>query len=299
LTKIQNNYKSALIFIFLLAVTRYGFAQCSDAGVCIIGHVQNDSVKNELSTISIGLNYGYSGKEKDINGALNDITISSGVLNADLSLSKRSRLMAGIPYTFISGPLGYNSGVGDLALLYSYKFIIKKIHSLIISIGGKLSVADVNTIDSLPQRYMPGLGTNDLIAGATYGYQYYSVSAGYQKVFGRSANVVTRLKRGDDFFFRAGYNQRIKQLIIKTEIFTIISIQKSSVLVSGTTDTYTDVEGSNEPQVNLLASAGYFFSNNVILNIEAAIPFLKRDYNYDGLKRTFTARASVSYLFKL
>jgi len=299
LNKAPNNFKVLLIFIFLLALSRQLVSQCSDAGVCILGRVQNDPVKNEMSSISLGINYGMSGKDKDINGELNDLIFTSATLKADLSLSKKSLLSAGIPFTFINGPLGSNRGIGDLTILYSQKFIIRKKHSLIISAGGKISFADVNTADSLPQRYMPGLGTNDLIVGAAYGFQYYSISVGYQKPFGRSANYVTRLKRGDDFFFRTGYNQRFNRLIIKTEILTVIRIQKSSVLVSGTEDTYTDVEGSNEPQVNLLVSAGYFAGKNIILSFEAAIPFLKRDYNYDGLKRIFTAAASVSYLFKL
>lgn len=286
------------ILAFLLIYSNI-LSQCSDAGVCILGHVQNDSVKNELSSISLGINYGYSGKNKDINGALNDLMFSSASLTADLSLSKRSRLMAGIPFTLIDGPLGSNRGIGDLTLLYSQKFIIKKKHSLIISVGGKISVADVNTADSLPQRYMPGLGTNDLIVGATYGFQYYSISTGYQKSLGRSANFVTRLKRGDDFFFRAGYNQRFNKLVIKADILTIIRIQRSSVVAAGTSDTFADIEGSNEPQVNMSVSAGFFLARNFIFNFEASIPFLTRDYNYDGLKRSFTAGAALSYLFKL
>jgi hypothetical protein len=299
LKKLFHNSKTVSIIIFLAIISGQVNSQCSDAGVCILGHVQNDSVKNEFSSISLGINYGTSGKDKDINGALNDLIFTSAKIEADLSLTKKSRLSVGIPFTLIDGPLGSNRGIGDLTILYSQKFIIKKKHSLIISVGGKISVADVNTTDSLPQRYMPGLGTTDLIVGATYGFQYYSISAGYQKPFGRNANFITKLKRGDDFFFRAGYNQRFSRLIVKAEILTIVRIQKSSVLVSGTTDTFADVEGSNEPQVNMLASAGFFLSHNFILNFEAAIPFLHRDYNYDGLKRSFTAGASVSYLFKL
>jgi hypothetical protein len=79
-------------------------------------------------------------------------------------------------------------------------------------------------------------------------------------------------------------------------------VQKSSILSSIDTngaETYIDIEGSNEPQVNLLASIDYLAAKKFIITLEAAIPFLNRDYNYDGLKRKFTAGISVSYLFKL
>ena len=295
----KSNFSSLIILFFLLVITRQAVSQCSDAGVCVISHKQNDSLGTGLSSITLGLGLGSSGSESDINGALNDLIFSSAKLEADLYLSKKSRLTIGIPYTIIDGPLGHNKGIGDLTVLYNHKFTIKKKHGLTISFGGKISVADVNTNDSLPQRYMPGLGTNDLIIGATYSYQYYSISAGYQKPFGRSANFVTGLKRGDDIFFRAGYSQKFNKILIKSEILTIIRIQESSVLVSGTTDTYTDIQGSNEPQVNLLASVGYIVNNNFLLSVEAAFPFLKRNYNYDGLKRSFTVSTSLSYLFKL
>ena len=287
----------SLITIFVL-ITGQVISQCSDAGVCVISRKQNDSLGSGLSSITLGFSYGTSGSKTDINGALNDLIFSSANIGADLYISKRSRLSIGIPYIIIDGPLGKNQGIGDLTVLYSHSFTIKKKHSLAFSVGGKISVADVNSSDSLSQRYMPGLGTNDLIVGATYNYQFYGISVGYQKPFGRSNNSVIRLKRGDDFFFRAGYNQKFGRVIIKGEILTIIKIQKSSVLVTGTTDTFTEVQGTNEPQVNLLASAGWLVDKNFILTFEAAFPFLNRDYNFDGLKRSFTTAASVTYLFK-
>lgn len=291
---------SFILFIFLLLVNNGpAVSQCSDAGVCTISHKQNDSLGVNLSSISLGFGYGTSGTGSDINNASNDLIFSSVKAEADIYLNKQSRLTFGIPFIIIDGPLGNNKGMGDLTVLYNHKFTIKKKHGLTISIGGKISVADVNTTDSLPQRYMPGLGTNDLIAGVTYSFGYYSISLGYQKPFGRSGNFITRLKRGDDVFFRAGYSQKFSRLVVKSEILTIIRVQKSSVLVSGTTDTFADIQGSNEPQVNLYASAGYMVSKNMLLTVEAAFPFLKRNYNYDGLKRSFSAGAAFTYLFEL
>src|SRR3990172_6676497 len=290
-----------ITFVILLSPVQCIFSQCSDAGICILGKTQKSETKENLNSVSLGYRFGSSGKDPDINGSINDLIFNSVVFDADLYVSPKSRLNMSIPYNIIKGPLGTNRGVGDLTILYNHTFIIKKKHNLTMSIGGKATLGEVNTNDSLPRQYMPGLGTNDLIAGATYSIHGYSVSAAYQNPFGRSANFVTRLKRGDDFLFRAGYFQQFNKLNIKAEILTILRIQKSSILAfaDSSGETYIDVEGSNEPQVNLLLSVGYNISGNFSITGEAAIPFLKRDYNYDGLKRIFTAGFSLSYLFKL
>lgn len=294
----KNKFFSLVI---ILSAASLAYSQCSDAGICFLGKKSKGEIKENLSIISLGYQYGYSGKDPDINGALNDLTFNSIILSADLSITKSSRLSLSIPYTLIEGPLGSNKGIGDLSVLYNHTFVIKKIHNLTFSAGGKISVADVNTNDSLPQRYMPGFGTNDLIAGASYNYSFYTVSVAYQKPFGRSSNFRTRLKRGDDIMFRAAYSQPFGKVNIKAELITIIRLQPSSILGSNVPaeESFVEIEGSNEPQVNLLASVSYQLSKNFLLTGEAAIPFLKRDYNFDGLKRVFTAGASVSYTFKL
>ncbi len=290
-----------IIIVILLSPVQLTFSQCSDAGICTLGKKQKLEIKEKLNSISLGYRFGSSGKDPDINGATNDLIFNSVIFDADLYVSPKSRLSLSIPYTIIEGPLGNNHGVGDLTILYNHTFVIKKKHNLTISIGGKATLGEVNSNDSLPQRYMPGLGTNDLIAGATYSIHGYSVSVAYQKPFGRSANFVTRLKRGDDFLFRTGYFQQFNKMNIKAEILTILRIQKSSILAfaDSTGETFIDVQGSNEPQVNLLLSVGYNINDNFSITGDAAVPLLKRDYNYDGLKRTFTAGISLSYLFKL
>lgn len=294
-------FKILIMLGALIIMSVHCFSQCSDAGVCIVGKKSKTELKEQLNTITLGYKFGASGKEADLNGATNDLIFNSVIFDADLSVSPVSRLNLSIPFIIIEGPLGTNSGIGDLSILYNTTFIIKKKHNLTISVGGKATLGDVNTTDSLPQRYMPGLGTNDLIVGASYGYMSYSVSAAYQKPFGRSGNFVTRLKRGDDFFFRAGYRQKFHKVSISAEILTILRVQKSSILssVDSLGEHYVDIESSNEPQVNLLASVSYFVNDKFVITADAALPFLKRDYNYDGLKRIFTAGFSVGYLFKL
>ncbi|HAX50187.1 MAG TPA: hypothetical protein PK605_05545 [Ignavibacteria bacterium] len=285
-----------ILFLNALILTE-SFSQCSDAGVCTIGrHQVNESVIKS-SHIYFGFNYGASGKDPDINGNTNDISYGSVKLEADLDLKNGFRVNGSIPYSFISGPLGENNGIGDLEVVFSKMFRIKKKHLLTFFLGGKFATGKVNSSDSLPQRYMPGLGTNDLIVGAVYTGVNYFFGIGYQKPFGRSANYITRLKRGDDVFFRAGFFEEFSKVSIKAEVLTILRLQKSSVLSGVSPENFVEVSNSNEAQVNLLGTVGYKASDEISITVQAALPFLKRDYNFDGLKRKFSVGAMVSYNF--
>jgi len=288
---------TAFVLLLNVLILTESFSQCSDAGVCTIGrHQVNESVIKS-SHIYFGFNYGASGKDPDINGNTNDISYGSVKLEADLDLKKGFRVNGSIPYSFISGPLGENNGIGDLEVVFSKMFRIKKKHLLTFFLGGKFATGKVNSSDSLPQRYMPGLGTNDLIVGAVYTGVNYFFGVGYQKPFGRSANYITRLKRGDDVFFRAGFFEEFSKVSIKAEVLTILRIQKSSVLSGVSPENFVEVSNSNEAQVNLLGTVGYKASDDISITVQAALPFLKRDYNFDGLKRKFSVGAMVSYNF--
>jgi hypothetical protein len=144
---------------------------------------------------------------------------------------------------------------------------------------------------------MPSLGTNDIIAGAVVTGVNYYFGAGYQKPFGRSANYVTRLKRGDDVFFRAGFFELFNKVGVKAEILTILRVQPSSVLSSYSPELFTEVSNSNQAQVNLFGQFSYMLDDNLTFTAEAVIPFLKRDYNFDGLKRKLSINAAISYNF--
>lgn len=282
----------------ILALTVNIYSQCSDAGICFTGKTHTREINPNSSSITLGYIYGFSGKDPDVTGALNNISYSAFMLEADISIMKNTRLAANIPYTFITGSLGDNNGIGDLTVMLSKSFKIEKIHTLTFSLGGKFATGKVNSTDSLPQRYMPGLGTNDLIAGASYSYGNYFFGAAYQKPFGRSANYKTRLKRGDDILVRAGFFEQFGKVGVKAEIITIIKIQNANIRNPlGVTENFIEIDGSNEPQVNLLATISYEASREIKLTGFAALPFLKRDYNFDGLKRTVTIAGMISYLF--
>lgn len=291
--------KKIILFpvILVLLNTPYLYTQCSDAGICTIGRHQPGESGNKTNRIYFGLSLGLSGKDTDINGSLNDLSYTQFKIEGDFDLKNNFRINLSIPFIFISGPLGTSSGQGDAEIIFSKMLTIKKKHKLTFFLGGKLATGKINSSDSLVQRYMPGLGTNDIIAGAQYGVTNYFFSIGYQKPFGRSENYITRLKRGDDVLIRAGFIETFNKVNVKAEILTIIKIQPSSILARFTPETFTDISGSNEPQVNLAATVGYKISDEFNITIQGAIPFLKRDYNFDGSKRVFSFGMKLGYGF--
>jgi hypothetical protein len=290
-----THFLISLIFIALFAGDL--FSQCSDAGICILGKRYEATPEVRSSFLSLSYVLGSSGTSV-FDG--DEITYNSVKFGGELQVFRATRFGFSIPYSYNIGTLGTASGVGDLSIFWTYSLPIAHNNSIDFQLGAKLSTGKTNTTDSLPQSYMPGLGTNDLLISAGYETDYFGVSVGYQKPFGRSNNDVTRLKRGDDLMFRAAYFQEFNKLSVKAEVITILRLQESSIQDPlSLTESFITKDGSNEPQVNLLGEVSYAVSKDLVLTGNAALPLLKRDYNYDGLRRSFTFSAGVAYIFSL
>jgi hypothetical protein len=290
--KIKIIILSVVLFIGL--TNNNIFSQCSDAGVCILGKKHNGQMHAYNSQFSLSYIFGRSGKEDDFD---DDILYNSVRLGGEFEVFEALQFGFALPYSFNSGDLGSVSGIGDLSLYWTYTIPVNK-HTLSFQLGGKLATGKVNTDDSLPQAYMPGLGTNDLLVGVGFSTRNFSISAAYQKPFGRSANYVTRLKRGDDLLLRAGYHEIFNKLKVKAEVLTIVRIQQSSIQnIIALNEDFIDIDGSNETQVNLLGEVSYAVSKNFEITGLAAVPLLNRDYNLDGLRRSISLSAGVTYRF--
>jgi len=88
------------------------------------------------------------------------------------------------------------------------------------------------------------------------------------------------------------------KLKVKAEVLTILRIQELSIQNPlSLSESFIDIDGNNETQVNLLGEVTYSASKNFELTGTAAIPHLKRDYNLDGLRRSITLSAGAAYMF--
>jgi len=250
-------------------------AQCSDAGACSIGAMG----PGRQHYLSARYAFGRSGK-------IDDLTIHTIEMEAIFSLFSRSRLMVLMPWSRVAGPAGNVSGPGDLTVLWHQPIVETDNGHLAGQIGFKLATGTADG-SGLPQAYQPGLGTNDLLIGAAYESGPWLFAAGYQLSGGRSDNALTRLKRGDDVMARAGYNTSIGDLGAGIELLAIKRLHTSSVLAAGT-NTFVDVPGSDQFQMNLVPALSLPVSARVTLHGAAGIPLLKRDVNVDGLTRSLT-----------
>ena len=260
-------------------------AQCSDAGVCSIGHRS----PQRQSTFSLEYLFGRTSKT-------DDITVHTVRLNAQFPLFSQSALTISIPYSGQSGPLGSVSGIGDLTVVWTQELWSTGGFRWSANFGGRIALADVNA-GHLPQAYQSGLGTNDLLAGFACQNDEWNIALGYQLSRGRSANTTTRLRRGDDVLFSIGYSNSLGALRATGEILAIKRLDNSSVvnlLSASPLPSYQDVPNSAQGQVNLVARADYPLSPIVTARAAIAVPLLKREVNVDGLTRSLTLTAGFA-----
>lgn len=284
--------KLALILSLLFISFTTTSAQCSDAGVCSIGGhaLGKEATPFELS---LGYSYGYSGKEDDI--SYNSINLSGSYQFID-----QAAFNFDLPFSMQSGPWGNVQGIGDLLLSFSYGLQLDE-SSISVSAGMILPTSEENK-ENVPQPYRSGLGTTDALLGIEYSYSNFSIGTGYQ-IAGKPEDDLLSVERGDDLLLRAGYMIDFENFSINPQLLFIKRLSKSKMYffssdpAANSIPMYLEVPESDQSQLNLLVNSTYKVDEVFSLFAEAAIPFLERDVNVDGLKRTFSFSAGLSFGF--
>ena len=278
-----------LISLLLIIVSGYSFkiiAQCSDAGVCSVGHTMDDDNDNILN-VNVGYKFGSSGKE-------DDVKYHSFQLGTIYNVFEKTSLQLSIPYNIQSGPLGDVKRIGDLLVSVTRNIISDNNSSLGASIGAKFATGEDNA-DNLPMAYQSGLGSNDILFALNYTYQNIGFGVGYQLSGGRNNNVI-KLERGDDLLVRATYNLLLDKFSITPQLLFIKRLAKSSIVDTSSmtsTESFIDVDNSDQSQLNFLTIVQYQINKNYSLLADFAIPFIKREVNVDGLTRSFSASVGI------
>jgi len=276
------------VILLLSIIQTSGWAQCSDAGVCIIGS------RHSSSGHRIRVAYAYA--QGDKRDGLNYHSVG---MDAEIRLTENTDLVIQLPYTRTDGPLGSTSGLGDIIVLANQELATTPGGRLRIQVGGKFPTGESNA-GSLPQAYQPGLGTTDLVLGFSYEEDSWLFAAGFQRSRGRSDNAVNRLKRGDDVFARTGYRITVSGIALGAELLAVKRLDESSVLdpavpVSGGVESFIFLDGSDQFQMNLLTTASLPISGEFSLTAMGAFALLKRDINIDGLTRGLTISLGMGY----
>lgn len=276
-----------LLLIIIITGNSYQvIAQCSDAGVCSVGHTMGEDNDNILN-LNFGYKFGSSGKE-------DEVKYHSFQFGAVYNFLEKTSLQLAIPYNIQSGPLGDVNGIGDLLISITYNIIETNNSNLDASIGAKFRTGDDNT-DNLPMAYQSGLGSNDILLALNYTYMDLGLGVGFQLAGGRNNNFI-RLERGDDLLVRASYNLILDQIRITPQLLFIQRLAESSILDTSSTssaETFVEVDNSDQTQLNFLTTFLYQINENYSLFADFAIPFIKREVNVDGLTRLFSASLGV------
>jgi hypothetical protein len=283
--------KNTILILFLLViVSGYSFkiiAQCSDAGVCSVGHTMSDNNDNILN-VNVGYKFGSSSKE-------DDVKYHSLQLGAIYNVFEKTSLQMSLPYNIQSGPLGDVKGIGDLLVSVTQNIISDNNSSLGASIGAKFATGEDNA-ENLPMAYQSGLGSNDILFALNYTYKNIGFGVGYQIAGGRNNNVI-KLERGDDLLFRAAYNLLLDKFTITPQLLFIKRLAKSSILDTSSmtsSESFIEVDNSDQAQLNLLTVVQYQIDKNYSLFVDFAVPFIKREVNVDGLTRSFSASVGMT-----
>ena len=210
--------KRVVFTIILLSISIKSFSQgCSDAGFCTIGSL-NPSMPSDTSFKHVAkLSFSYGIGEQST-------THIHLIPELDFSFFKNNTLQIKVPYISVNGNLGSNSGVGDVAFSISQKIIAKEYSHLSITVGTKLPTGTTNKElenFSFPMPYQTGLGTFDLILGASYQYRKWKFSTGYQMVLSNDNknNFLHSVNNSSDAnkYFESNYLVRGDDALLRVE----------------------------------------------------------------------------------
>ncbi|WP_375577999.1 hypothetical protein ABWH96_13205 [Marivirga tractuosa] len=314
------NQNLLLIFAFLLIPFFLTGQGCSDAGFCTMGAMKpsqdfNKNIPIKLRSISVGFYEGQSNTSA---------VIRAGILDFGLSINGQYDLQVKIPFMFINGNFGSNSGIGDISLSLTKNLFTNPEFDIMGTLGAKIptnrSDAQVPGRDAVfPMYYQTSLGTYDIVAGASFINDTWLISVGYQQplihqnenTFDASVNswswyeggmdyvrehdVGRNLKRGTDVMMRFERNFRMSRLSFNVGLLPIYRITKDRALNEN--NEYEKLDGTTGLALSALFGLNYKFNVFSSLNLIYGQRITDRDFNPDGLTRKHVINLNYTYNF--
>lgn len=306
-----------ILISFLFIITGFwGFSQgCSDAGFCTMGAMKPDqhyskAIDIKLRSIGVGQYIGLTRFQDVILVYTSDVTIG---------INEKTGVQIKLPYQFTFGSLANTNGIGDISLSATHRIVSTSTFDIMATVGTKLPTGqDDKSIDGKPlaMYYQPGLGTYDIIFGASLLSRKWLVSFGYQQALNKNDNefkwgpwvgtdrekealrypTSVKLKRGIDVMNRVERNFRFANYNFNIGLLTIYRINKDT-RISPQTGERVEADKSNGPAITLLTGFGYHFSVKSSIKIGLGFRLVKREINPDGLSREFVNTLEYVYKF--
>jgi hypothetical protein len=282
---------------------------CSDAGVCTIHSIKNntgtadDDKDNE---IAIGFAFGKGER---------NISYYSPYLEYTRSLTSRTSLTAKASFSFISGELANTNGLSDLFVSVNHAFDTKGKWQKSFIAGLKIPFDASDIIKDgkhLPMPYQTSLGTTDLVLGINYIRNTFGITLALQQPLkpvngnhflpesypasslAQKYLPANEFSRKGDALLRFSYNYKLaKKFALRPSLLGIYHLAN---------DTYLD---ANKVRMNIPNSNGLTLNGNLFLNyafndrngleLSVGTPFIIREKRPDGLTRSVVA--SIEYKF--
>ncbi|MBI2429397.1 MAG: hypothetical protein HYV29_11500 [Ignavibacteriales bacterium] len=250
--------------------------------------------KEESPLHRIGISYIFGRSSKT-----DDVTYHTARLNGTFSILEGGQVSLLLPFNLQSSPLGDVRGLGDVIVVWNQDVVKSDDLSLKLQFGGRFASGDANGDPALPQLYQSGLGSNDVLFGATASVGQWDGTIGYQIAGGRSSNAITRLQRSDDFLLRIGYACSFEQFSVHPSLLFIQRLGNSTVANASypSGPEFIELPDSAPSQLNLQMDGSYFLSALYSIEASVAFPFLKRRVNVDGLTRAVTVSVGIVMAF--
>mgnify|MGYP002713142679 CR=1 FL=1 len=312
--------------ILLLGMFYQSYGQgCSDAGFCTMGAMKPDQAYNKkvkLKLRSIEVSY-YRGQT-----TLTPVVYVANV-DATISITENLALQVKLPYQWVKGNFDNTSGMGDISLSLTHRFIDTDKFDFSATIGTKIPSNNSDLKSSgekhplskgavLPMYYQTSLGSYDFVAGASLISSKWLFATGIQMALTANNNtfswsewlppvypsesyvkkypIATKLKRGTDIMFRIERNFRFTKYSFNVGLLNICRIKHDQIM-DRTTNEYVEVDGTTGWAITALAGFAYNININNSLKISYGHKIIDREVNPDGLTRHEVMTAAYVFRF--
>lgn len=286
---------------------------CSDAGVCTLHSVKNNSSSDETrekkkNNLVIGAGYGKGERSTDN---------YTGYIEYTRYFSAGTSVTAKSGYNIIRGELAGTGGFSDLFLSVSQRFDknAKWQKSLVAGIKIPFDKADIvkNAIH-LPMPYQASLGTTDLVLAVNYSRKSLGATLAWQQPLNATNGnqflpgnypgeplsakywPTNSFSRKGDLVGRVSYSFKTSsRFSIRPSLLGIYHLAN---------DTYLDDSKMRRPVYNSTGLTlngnvffGYHFKNGNGFELSLGAPFVVREQRPDGLTRSFVASLEYQFSF--
>lgn len=305
----------AVAVLSVLMAPRVQAQGCSDAGVCTIGTVQAGFHADDSEYYDDRSPQPLRIQVQSVFGAgENGVTILQVVPEASWTIASpittgTLAVKASLPYVYATGVLKglstSHSGIGDAMISVSNTMAVNASTEIGVTVGTRLPTGSTDASSTsgtaagspLPMPYQTGLGTTDLLLGASVSMDAWAVALGYQHVLqngnsnayvddGEGYFTSKDLVRGNDAVARLTYTLSAWDVSITPSLLAIYRLQADRVEGA-------EVAGSRGLTLNAAIAGRYMLSRSVDLRVDLAMPLIIRDVRPDGLTRAFVAAVTI------